>query len=290
MDNSLVNSLERQLLMFMTNPYNQPRPSVDRQRQTRRQYTPNITPELLRSRTSYGVSDLITIIQEYQRNMRLYIENMSSLIELLSQQIEHENSNTTQNIPPPPRLRRNNRSVPHDNLTEEILFSYYFPTTNSTNQTRLQASQIADNTRLVVYDASMNETRCPISLDEFIVGEQVLQITPCSHIFNPVALREWFRRNSYCPVCRYNLATRLGTQHRFTTTAPPENNANEEEGIDDGENMTTTTNRFEFEIPIYMDMSNNVLLDDSTQNDSLTRSFGRELANLINNYISTQRE
>jgi predicted nucleic acid-binding Zn ribbon protein len=57
----------------------------------------------------------------------------------------------------------------------------------------------------------MNETRCPISLDYFEPGQNILQINNCGHIFGHQPLMEWFQRHSRCPVCR---ASVLSTNNR----------------------------------------------------------------------------
>jgi hypothetical protein len=62
--------------------------------------------------------------------------------------------------------------------------------------------QIANSTELVQYDASMNEPRCPIALDNFVVGQNILRIISCGHIFGETSLRQWFTNHNVCPVCR----------------------------------------------------------------------------------------
>ena len=68
--------------------------------------------------------------------------------------------------------------------------------------TGITADQITNSTRLIQYDSSMNESRCPITWDHFEPGQNILQINHCSHIFGQPALMEWFQRHSRCPVCR----------------------------------------------------------------------------------------
>jgi hypothetical protein len=68
------------------------------------------------------------------------------------------------------------------------------------------AQQIQNATQTVVYmsDSQIN-SQCPITLEEFQPNDHVLQIRHCGHIFRPAALRNWFRRNVRCPVCRYDI-------------------------------------------------------------------------------------
>jgi hypothetical protein len=67
--------------------------------------------------------------------------------------------------------------------------------------------QIDTAIEYITYDPSMNllETRCPISLEDFAEGEQIMQIRHCRHVFKSSALRDWFSRNVHCPVCRFDI-------------------------------------------------------------------------------------
>ena len=131
------------------------------------------------------------LIYEYSRNMRDYNKNIQDIIQLLRL--------TQQNIEP------------------VSLFTYtYYPNantnTNTTNTTvnPLTTDEIAYATRTYSYindTASNNEesNRCPISLETFHVGDVVCEIRGCGHIFKRPPLMRWFRRNSQCPMCRYQL-------------------------------------------------------------------------------------
>ena len=50
----------------------------------------------------------------------------------------------------------------------------------------------------------MND-ECPIRLEQFVPNDTVTQIRHCGHIFNSTELTNWFRTNTRCPVCRYDL-------------------------------------------------------------------------------------
>lgn len=129
------------------------------------------------------------LIYEYSRNMRDYNKNIQDIIQLLR--------STQQNVEP------------------VSLFTYtYYPNanTNTTNTSvnPLTTDEIAYATRTYSYTsntASNNEesNRCPISLETFQVGDVVCEIRGCGHIFKRPPLMRWFRRNSQCPMCRYQL-------------------------------------------------------------------------------------
>jgi hypothetical protein len=97
------------------------------------------------------------------------------------------------------------------NPFQTFLSNYVFPI-------RIQYSDLSDNeippltsqeienaTEMVTYGRHMNEMRCPISWEEFQVGERIIKIRHCGHIFKTSGLINWLRSNSQCPVCRYNL-------------------------------------------------------------------------------------
>ncbi len=46
---------------------------------------------------------------------------------------------------------------------------------------------------------------CPISLEPFQDGDEVMMIRHCGHIFSPVEFDTWFQSNCRCPVCRYDV-------------------------------------------------------------------------------------
>lgn len=46
---------------------------------------------------------------------------------------------------------------------------------------------------------------CPIALEGFAEGEIVCRINHCGHTFKDTCLRNWFQRQSHCPVCRYDI-------------------------------------------------------------------------------------
>ena len=80
-------------------------------------------------------------------------------------------------------------------------------------------SQIQRATENIVYgDISNNlHTQCPISQEDFQPTDRVTRITQCGHIFFPNQIREWFRRNVRCPVCRFDIRNHV---HRGNHPTP----------------------------------------------------------------------
>jgi len=97
------------------------------------------------------------------------------------------------------------------NPFQTLLSNYIFPiriryTDLSDNELLpLTSSQIENATQIITYNRLMNETRCPISWEEFRIDERITRIRHCGHIFKTAGLTNWLRSNSQCPVCRYDL-------------------------------------------------------------------------------------
>lgn len=129
------------------------------------------------------VSDMM---EDYQHNMQLFLQtvNLATRNEFLQ-----------------------SRPAPYSNRARQPAFE---PARNTSSSSGLTDRQVELATRTLVYDASMNEPRCPISLEDFTAGEEIVQIIGCGHYFKCGALREWFRRNTQCPVCRYSVTTPTG--------------------------------------------------------------------------------
>lgn len=74
-------------------------------------------------------------------------------------------------------------------------------------------NEILNATELINYNdaGEYNNNTCPITLEEFNHGERICQIKQCGHIFREEALRNWFRRNVRCPVCRYDIRNYINT-------------------------------------------------------------------------------
>ena len=86
------------------------------------------------------------------------------------------------------------------------------------SDTGITNEQIENSTQVITYDSSMNESRCPITWDQFEPGQNILRINRCGHIFGQPALTQWFQRHSVCPVCRASVL-----QNNTSPTTPAEN-------------------------------------------------------------------
>eukprot|EP01064_Diplonema_japonicum_P004900 TRINITY_DN13238_c0_g3_i1.p1 TRINITY_DN13238_c0_g3~~TRINITY_DN13238_c0_g3_i1.p1 ORF type:complete len:128 (+),score=21.41 TRINITY_DN13238_c0_g3_i1:44-427(+) len=42
----------------------------------------------------------------------------------------------------------------------------------------------------------------PITQEDFVKGEILVELRKCGHVFKPVGLKKWFKKEHLCPVCR----------------------------------------------------------------------------------------
>jgi hypothetical protein len=201
-----------------------------------RYYTESRTHEDLSEHRLYLLIN--EFMQDYYANMRLYQQNMRDVIQLIREfrtiplrhhpQSNHsfafndvnasrEESNAAQ-IPNPLPATGIRNSVPRTTAS----FTYFIQPVITENEesTRLTNMQIEHAVERIVYDTSLSNSysenhantdevvvdRCPICLEDFQIGEQVLRIRVCGHIFKQPGLFRWFERNNHCPVCRRYVA------------------------------------------------------------------------------------
>jgi hypothetical protein len=178
---------------------------------------------------------------QYQNN----IQTLFSIVQTMIQQREpprnlftHPRTNT---IPIPnvsrstntaPRARQNNqnfRDVPSQLFTYLIYplagdLSGNFTRTNPFRDVLVTPSQIEiDNaTTNFVYSSTLrlNNTSCPITLEDFQQGDNVRQIRHCGHTFGEHAIQNWFRQNVRCPVCRYDIRDYVAPAHDIESGIP----------------------------------------------------------------------
>lgn len=172
--------------------------------------------------------DLRRAIQDYQDNYNQYNYNMHEYNKVMTQYMNIVGNIESLNTPlsglglrSSPLSRMNTNIRPNysansrrfsSRLESEILNylsspSFYNSFLNSSDDSPrgLSTSEIARGTRMISFDPSMNETRCPISYVDFQEGEDVCEIIRCGHFFKRNSIMTWFEHNTVCPVCRYDL-------------------------------------------------------------------------------------
>lgn len=105
------------------------------------------------------------------------------------------------------------RRVPHN--SRRFLISNYpgaineIVPTNLSSPVRIRPSvtQIRNNTELLKWDdiSGNHQECCPIDLNPFTDGDDIMRINTCGHIFREMNLRRWFRQSPRCPICRFDL-------------------------------------------------------------------------------------
>lgn len=132
-------------------------------------------------------------------------------------------------IPPPPPTTTipqstTNTSTNTEPTTTTTTFFQpnFFPTIPnsffSTIPIRPTQTQINNATTISLYsDISNNQTSCPISMEEFLPSDQIIQINHCKHIFKVDNLTHWFASNSSCPVCRFDIRDDIQNTNTHTT-------------------------------------------------------------------------
>ena len=164
--------------------------------------------------------------RDYNEQIRLYHQNISQMVRV-SQNISRmlqglvrplptetniSMTNGIQNIPinssmPPHIMDIFNRNGLNLNMDIQG-FSIPIPRPAEIN-IHPTISQILEGTERYNYTPErmrdISTTRCPISLEDFQLGDELCEIKHCHHIFKWRSLQTWFSRNSHCPVCRYDI-------------------------------------------------------------------------------------
>lgn len=250
------------------------------------------------------------IMSEYNANIRNYQENTRICLEIIDSLEHHnatyrrtvyENQNQSRNFTQTPQpqpvytnlFQTNQRQQPTtgtDNIWNRL---YTYPIINAPRETILgrtirARATIPTNLQDVivrptyeeVYNATADimfsrnnlnlNTSCPITLDEFREGDLLTQIRRCGHLFNQHAIQNWFSRNVRCPVCRYDIRTRI----------PVDNSGNEDTIINDlSANYNPVNNNNNTEEYISSDGESDS--DDNSQIGEQSRSDTEEVENLL---------
>ena len=176
-------------------------------------------------------------IREYNANMRLFLNHLDRISEreprhnsrerepynIRTPYVDHvryntraTNNTTNTNTRYPSTNTTNRPSNTRPYATSQLLSYVLYPTNQSLFSDVIvhpTENEILNATELINYNeiAEYNNNTCPITLEEFNHGERICQIKHCGHIFREEALRNWFRRNVRCPVCRYDIRNYVNT-------------------------------------------------------------------------------
>jgi hypothetical protein len=185
---------------------------------------PPILVEQVNPVDTIATSRYYALLDDYNANIRLYQENMRDLIQCLNRQ-QPLQTLSGRNASIPSGQPGTNGPMAQSPITTTTLFSYILqplPSNTSAESVGLTNEEIHRATTNVPYSEDMNETRCPICLEDFEIGQPVCKIIACGHFFKRQPLLNWFSRNSHCPVCRGDvLQTQTPADNTLAGTQTP---------------------------------------------------------------------
>ena len=188
-----------------------------------------------------NITSIESIINDYNENMRYYNRNMRDLIEIYRERINDD------------MLRRRERqhrfySRPIYNSIYDIYNSLNNPLQRNvyTATTELQDVivrptnvQIRLATENIIYDTSLSQHTCPISLESFEEGTDICRIKHCGHVFKRSSLMNWFQRNVRCPVCRYDIREYVEENESEVESEPEEEPEEEQDQVESTSQAST---------------------------------------------------
>jgi hypothetical protein len=92
--------------------------------------------------------------------------------------------------------------------------------------------QVANASRVCLFQDIDNPINaiCPITQQPFNLGDPVMRLNHCGHIFSVTSINEWFSNHVRCPVCRHDIRDQpLRRPRRVSLPPPPSINLPDEE-------------------------------------------------------------
>lgn len=249
----------------------------------------NTSVDLSNNPTTNQISELIQSMNAYHQNIELYNRNISDLLNIIritntSTQTYIPRSNArTQNsyrFGNGVRNARTREQSPNTNnrRTHDLgtrwgvrLFSGDGLSSQNNISHPLTQLEIDQYITTITYEDGMNDTVCPISLDDFVVGESICKINVCGHIFKQNQLLQWVSSRNQCPVCRAHIVSREHRDRVDTSGNNPDISGNY---TDTSRNTilslltfneilslfdsNTHPSEYMFDIPFYYDSSSNI--------------------------------
>ena len=178
---------------------------------------------------------LSNILDDYQENMRIalrlierdldvsYSDSNRSLFDTMLSTPRTPTPTASSTTPRTPTPTASSTTPRTTTLPRNTYIYTQLYTPSSPSETGITSQQLENVTTVMNYDMSMNETRCPISLEFFEPGQCILKINECGHVFSENALREWFDRHSSCPLCRKSVIGDDGEDDQRPVQSSPSN-------------------------------------------------------------------
>ena len=219
-----------------------------------------------------------TAINNYNQNISRFLSTMSDYrrdIHVLQNQLFNNRetrvntnnistSTTTESTDTNAR-RRNRSNFRFPLFRNNVTFSNLTPAFDDVI-VRPSLEQINNSTEILVYNTNINlvNTRCPITMEDFSIGDSISRIRYCGHTFHEDSINSWFRSNVRCPVCRYDIR-----DYPNTNNASSDISSNNTTEINENTNDPTDT-----------EISNDIINQLTNQ---LTTLFTSAMENQINN-------
>jgi len=150
------------------------------------------------------------IIEEYNHNIYTILNILQQDQNYNVNHTANHTANYTTPRTPPSRAPTSRRSQNHLDISS-LFYLLNIPMhgnydRNENRYIALTQEQIDISTVIVPYNREIHhEETCPISLDDFIVNEDICQIIGCGHYFKKNHIIRWFQNNHICPVCRFSV-------------------------------------------------------------------------------------
>jgi len=154
--------------------------------------TNNSSPDI--SNNISNISLLIQSLNTYHETIELYNRNVRDILSIIRIEQLNNIARTTTST----RSRTNtNTFAGIRNRTPRVNLNY-----------NIEQSEIYHGITTITYESVLNDTVCPITLEEFVIGESICKINTCGHIFKRAALTQWISSSNQCPVCRSSIISR----------------------------------------------------------------------------------
>ena len=110
-------------------------------------------------------------------------------------------------------------------------------------------------------DAFLMNDRCPISLEEFAIGDELIRIHHCGHVFTELSFSHWFQSNVRCPVCRHDIRDMSDNVTSATayTTADEVESEDRESNEDIVDENTEVDNSMNIQFGLFNNSGDNLL-------------------------------
>lgn len=152
------------------------------------------------------------LISNYNENMNRYNRNISLFISLLYTNSTLYNRNT-QNVPYS-NIRTEGPYWNYSNLQRPLYGRSPFPQTRRPQPVPLRTRVVQENLLSGLrtfsftqeirdqYTDANQDIRCPISLQDYQIGDELCEIITCGHVFKKSNLLTWLNSRTTCPTCR----------------------------------------------------------------------------------------